>query len=678
MGNNHSTAENRSENSSSLHNNHRKQQDGVGTNSVSIATPSHQRAPIPTCPICFINDPNYIKFDTCGHIICHACFQVYVKGILKDIAAYPIKCYEKECDTILTESQIRYALSSLNNDNHDFVTDMRLLDSVGNLAKLEADIKVWEKFSVLCTMNPNEREECPKCSMIYFIPQRWSNDDVLNKFHWINDNETKKCHNCTHKSKNSINSNIFNNNNNNNNNSYNHNIGEKRCNVSSFTLFTRRHHCRVCGSIFCDDCSSKEVPLKACSNEMILKHFKIKTAIISTLTQEQLENDNYILTLLTLKQREMLNDDGTLVRCCDLCWLRYYRVICSEINCNFEYCRHCKIAWKEHFDDINSNSSNNNSQFIDCQKLAISKEKSRQTHLDNKNKTDNYFSNQDYRRCPGCGIWVSKITGCNHMTHEGCSNPLPKDIDNKEKETHFCYCCGEILYKSSRKYEKDGTLHFVNGVFEPCRKYVKKKHKFWFFGSRNNSNNNNNNNNNNDNNNDNNNNNDNTTVIASREEALHIPYNNDWNRSILENDERQGSNENRNNYEFNHFRYDPLLDEFNNGIDEINEIPTIRLAQPKRSDDNGNKNTNENNNNNNNKKKKKNILIHHDEDNGFYNYYETKTEQEMIQERDQLNQFRSEWQTFKRDKRLVPQRGLFDDEDDQDNQQNNNFGLLFD
>ncbi len=33
-----------------------------------------------------------------------------------------------------------------------------------------------------------------------------------------------------------------------------------KCNTG-FTLFNRKHHCRACGRIFCNDCSDKTVPL---------------------------------------------------------------------------------------------------------------------------------------------------------------------------------------------------------------------------------------------------------------------------------------------------------------------------------------------------------------------------------------------------------------------------------
>jgi hypothetical protein len=50
------------------------------------------------------------------------------------------------------------------------------------------------------------------------------------------------------------------------------------------------------------------------------------------------------------------------------------------------------------------------------------------------------------------------------MTHKNCPKP------NIDKDSHFCYCCGESLFGTGKKYEKDNTLHFPKGVFKACRK----------------------------------------------------------------------------------------------------------------------------------------------------------------------------------------------------------------
>ncbi|CAN0515909.1 unnamed protein product, partial [Laminaria digitata] len=43
---------------------------------------------------------------------------------------------------------------------------------------------------------------------------------------------------------------------------------DKMCKVcygchTPFTMFRRRHHCRVCGQIFCHNCSSNQVDARA-------------------------------------------------------------------------------------------------------------------------------------------------------------------------------------------------------------------------------------------------------------------------------------------------------------------------------------------------------------------------------------------------------------------------------
>ena len=52
------------------------------------------------------------------------------------------------------------------------------------------------------------------------------------------------------------------------------------------------------------------------------------------------------------------------------------------------------------------------------------------------------------------------------MKHLKCPNPN----DKQENITHFCYCCGIMLFDPYHKHEKNGILHFPDGLFHDCRR----------------------------------------------------------------------------------------------------------------------------------------------------------------------------------------------------------------
>ena len=150
--------------------------------------------------------------------------------------------------------------------------------------------------------------------------------------------------------------------------------------------------------------------------------------------------------VLTKSEQELIEDEQ--VRCCYDCWLDYYRGICTE--CDYEYCIECRQQWHNNYD---------------CNEIKRLK---KEMHLKKElydAQTAELMLKEGWRKCAGCKIWVEKSEGCNHMTHENCINPNEKHTG----KTHFCYCCGELLYDPYHKYEKNGKLHFENGVFEPCR-----------------------------------------------------------------------------------------------------------------------------------------------------------------------------------------------------------------
>eukprot|EP00483_Globobulimina_turgida_P004251 UN04260 len=100
------------------------------------------------------------------------------------------------------------------------------------------------------------------------------------------------------------------------------------------------------------------------------------------------------------------------VRCCYDCWLDYYRVICTE--CDYTYCIHCRQ--KLHND-------------YDCEEIKKAKKEIYLRKKLNEAQTEELMLREGWRRCPGCKVWVAKITGCNHMTHDNC--PKPNELKTK-------------------------------------------------------------------------------------------------------------------------------------------------------------------------------------------------------------------------------------------------------
>ncbi|ETO03629.1 hypothetical protein RFI_33773, partial [Reticulomyxa filosa] len=153
------------------------------------------------------------------------------------------------------------------------------------------------------------------------------------------------------------------------------------------------------------------------------------------------------------------------VPCCSQCFVQYHRSVCPE--CGYEYCNQCR----EKYHQVLVNSSDVCREFqleADPNRKKLDQEQMRLTR--------DYISKQDWSRCPGCKAIVQKTEGCNHMTHGNCAHPS----ESESNETHFCYCCGDVLTGSSHNMESDGTtLHFPDGVFKNCRKAdgTAKKHE---------------------------------------------------------------------------------------------------------------------------------------------------------------------------------------------------------
>ena len=303
----------------------------------------------------------------------------------------------------------------------------------------------------------------------------------------------------------------------------------KRCKKAfNYNLINaeRRHHCRYCGEIFCQDCSQYALPIFAACNEIqrkFIKHYQknwydlskifsenskdklsfassnnlnasksklSNTKLISNINQQQnnspklsnllIENDTKVAndSFMTpigpestamsaisdndFKQQNKIsninnNNNNNIdinsidyeTRACLNCWLQYYRSVCSI--CGYEFCGKCRLQYHANKDCMES---------IEKKKRWMEDKKQEQ-------ETMIMMHNDGYRKCPGCGIMCFKFEGCNHMTHRNCKN------GNNGSNCEFCYCCGELLFGSGKKYEKDDTLHFKghNGVFDKCRKW---------------------------------------------------------------------------------------------------------------------------------------------------------------------------------------------------------------
>lgn len=363
---------------------------------------------LPTCPICFMEVEDYINLKNCNHLICKECLNGYISTDLKNIIKYPLKCFQQNCDELLDFVDVQYAL----NFNKD-------------------SLFIFNKFSILCAISPKEREQCPKCEMVFFYQSKWQRDKVK-PFKWIDDNERDKCHNPV-------------------------------CNKTFIGFIVRRHHCRICGEIFCNQCSSNLLPLSAASNSMLKQWIKTNTDqsqnyennkshnsnnkqvenakkwfnnTIAASTSQDLwsdsddddeddikldENGNFIQEsrkkrkkedkeeekkeeekkeekefALSPSEQELIEDER--VRCCYPCWLDYYRGICAE--CDYQYCIQCRQEWHDNYD---------------CEEIKKEKKAIYLRKKLNDAQTEELMLREGWRRCAGCKVWVAKSEGCNHM-----------------------------------------------------------------------------------------------------------------------------------------------------------------------------------------------------------------------------------------------------------------------
>eukprot|EP01083_Nonionella_stella_P187558 689423_1 len=377
----------------------------------------------PECPVCLTKVSKYVRLKSCDHLICDQCFRGYVTNDLKNLSKYPLRCFELNCNQLLDHQDV--AVHAFNND--------------------EKQLSIFNTNCVKCAIPEENRETCPKCDTTYFYQWKWATKSIKQPFQWIDNDQRPNCVGCK----------------------------------EEFVMFYRhRHHCRICGDVFCDACTSHTLPLSAASRKMLklwVKHEKAPQNLMTKAMQYiaptsdlQLKNiidekqdvtdakspplmrQNSSELRLTESDKELI--DTNKVRSCRECWLDFYRACCNE--CGFVYCMQCKEEWHDTYDCDDVQRNNLKKQLNDAKAMQL-------------------MLDEGYRQCPGCATMIEKNTGCNHMTHHGCSNP--NEVDASGPKTHFCYCCGALLFGVYHNEERYGTVHFENGIFEPCIRNNKAK-----------------------------------------------------------------------------------------------------------------------------------------------------------------------------------------------------------
>ena len=71
------------------------------------------------CPICIRSDIELILTKGCRHGCCKECLRQYVETDLKNIAAYPRKCFMNDCNTLLNYTNVEYVLDGEDLEEYD-------------------------------------------------------------------------------------------------------------------------------------------------------------------------------------------------------------------------------------------------------------------------------------------------------------------------------------------------------------------------------------------------------------------------------------------------------------------------------------------------------------------------------------------------------------------------------
>eukprot|EP01084_Bolivina_argentea_P256246 431334_1 len=256
------------------------------------------------CLICNskVSKSECVSLKNCQHCICHICFNKSMNpNLIKNIDKYPLQCPTQDCDKQLDSDDLKNILN-------------------------ETQIKLFNNINRFYNSPPKEREHCPKCEMWFKYFPKWHR--IQSKpFEYIVDEERTEC---------------------------------KECKIKFQRAIMKRHRCRICGEVLCDDCSSTKVPLTATPNQIISlwkqnrksgdleksKQWFKGLAAVSTMKNVFPEDDDD--KKLSHTESERVQIEHERVRCCYDCWLDYYCVKCKE--CKYKYCIKCRNEWHDNFD----------------------------------------------------------------------------------------------------------------------------------------------------------------------------------------------------------------------------------------------------------------------------------------------------------------------------------------
>eukprot|EP01083_Nonionella_stella_P169852 576860_1 len=380
-------------------------------------------------------------YGSSNGVVCDECRQTFKNVIVWHCAKTFVKPHLHGYDLCI-ECGNKHTLEYLQKQQDELHEEPIDLDAINNNQKPQINYAdpttkqdftaIYGKFSVLCAMAESERDQCPKCEMVFFGEPRLK-AAVHRAF--IPVNEAQFCAN-------------------------------KRCNYKFKVMFANKLKCILCGEIFCEKCRNYHLELSKGSHEAQLKYIaseKVKKHKSNLSLFDQIGGEfNKIFKSeqelkdmeLELEQKELqrtTSDEkkeiisGTIIDCCHVCWLQFYRGLCSE--CNYEYCLECRQKWHPN---------------VDCVEEKRQKETKEKQQVQNDELNQTFFKERGFVKCPRCGVMIEKTDGCNAIPHK-CKTKDETEYTN----IYVCHCCGEYL--KDHDHERDGTNHFPDGPFAICR-----------------------------------------------------------------------------------------------------------------------------------------------------------------------------------------------------------------